>query len=252
MNTTQPHRIVCEWGGDHRETGKPTCAIREIPKNLNEAIQRFLHYQAALEFGRKGSMGYCLRDIAINQYSETIRLFRRCQSVSEGHPECHLAQEIFRLRKHFDEVTKDYASEKDAFARADPTVYYVLPLEFGHEKKALLNANFWVRDCYEICFDIVECPVRACLPPMQETKLEDPSEDPYEDLAQIDTVLGAAADAIKLLPDNVNATARDLTKTANQMCKDARRVLCEFKYEEGLYQSKSSTAIAQSERPPRG
>lgn len=228
MDTTKPHAIVCEWGGDHRDTGKPTCAICEIPKNLNEAIQRFLYYQAALEFGRKGSMAYRLRTVATRQYSNTIRLFRKYQAVSEVHPEWNLAQEILRLRTHFDGVTQDCSKEKSAFTRADPTVDHVLPQEFGHEEEALLNAINSVIYCYEVCSDSIEGHVDACLPPILETG----DHSPRSDLGQIDDALRRVVDAIKLIPENENATARDLTDKAHKMCKEARRVLCEFTCEE--------------------
>lgn len=224
MEKTQPDPLVCEWGGDHRETGHQPCAICKIPKGLNDAIKRFSHYQKALELGKTGLMSYHLLRMAMKQKIVAMNLFGEYQTVSKEHPEWHLAQEINRLRTSFANVAEDCFKASNALSRADPCVDYDLSLVLEEDGEPVNSAGDAVFDYYQFCCDSVETHVIEFRPPKRD------AQDGF--LVEIDDELRKTVDVIKLIPESESVRAHDLTQKAHQMCNDARQILREFPNED--------------------
>lgn len=220
--TMQPNQIACECGIDHRETGNRNCIVYRTINGLHEVIDQFFAILDLLEFGKNGPMVYCLRRLTMRRYRETIKEFKKFQSVDEQRPEWHLAEHISKLRKYFDQVAIDCAEEKNAMARADPYVDYVLEEVIGDELQAVQSAKHKISSCFGLFEEDIEEHLYSGADNLSAR------HDPCGLLPKIDADYREALDAITLIPESEKEAIQTLTTSLDRIWKETRRLLCEF------------------------
>lgn len=218
-------KVVCECGSDHRVKGTGKCPVFGTTDRLNHDTERILIIQEINEFAKDGAMSDCVCETLTQEHDTVIENFTREQALSEQHPEWHLAEEISRSRRYFDQVTSSCAEMKEALRRDDSNGgAIVLPEVNSGEDPALIRAKEKTITCYDECHEIV----RSHVPAGAET-LDRWNPDTDGDLLNVDSAFRDALNAILDLPKIENATIQDLTKTSYEIWNEIRRVLCEFK-----------------------
>lgn len=230
--TVQPNQIACECGVDHRETGNRNCVVYVILNRLHEVIDKFFTILDLLEFGKNGPMIYCLRRVTMKSYRETMKDFKKFEPIGEQHPEWHLAEQISKLRKYFDQVAIDCAEEKNAMARVDPYVDFLLEEIFGDEEKAVREAKEECAVCFGMFEQYIEEHVNSGAGNLTAR------HDPDGVLPNVDKEYRTALEAIKLIPESETEETQKLTTSLDRVWKETLRLLCEFRPpRQVLYQS---------------
>lgn len=217
---TDAAHMACVCGSNHRLTGSRSCPAVVILHDLHVSMEAFLDAQDILEFGEEGPMLPCLLEQTTIRYQDFTKMLTEYQTVSEQHPEWHLATEISRLRSYFKQVA-DYYVEKIATCRdesfEDDGDY---PVISGNEEQTLLDAKRKVQDCYSKCYSAIE-----------EYGIENlrHRHDPNGSLPAVDKGFKDALDAIMLLPAKKNVIAQELSRQLYNIRNETRRL---FKFSE--------------------
>ncbi|POS73572.1 hypothetical protein DHEL01_v208037 [Diaporthe helianthi] len=219
-DTTILDQVVCECGGDHRWTDTRDCPVFGILDTLNGHIGRFFAILEAVEFARGGFMSISVRDTMTSEYDDIIKYFKKCQALAQRHPEWHLAKEICRLRKYFDQVAPSVKEEKRLLEWVEDV--HLPEIEDG-DSRAIQRAKDKTSDSYGVCHDILSPHISAGA---EALDLEDP--DVRAALEKIDAAFKNAINSILVLPKTENALIQDLAKMSYEIWDDTRRLLCNF------------------------
>ncbi|KAG8156842.1 hypothetical protein KVR01_013255 [Diaporthe batatas] len=214
---------ACECGRDHRQAGNRTCEPVGLMSHLHVTVQEFLDAQEVLEFGKDGPMAPCLLGGTMEYYTFVLASFSESQTTSEKHPEWHLAAEIARLRRYFDQVAENCAEKKNGCSDQDLENRSFLPEISGNEEKTLSDAKNKVHEFWDTCYDAIE--VWGILNLRRDN-------DPEGCLPVVDKAFKDALDAIMLLPDSENTTAQELSRQLHEILNETRRL---FNFSKGRH-----------------